>query len=270
MNASINTNPIIKKRTVKSIMTKKTIMKKTMLLGLALIIGTLGAQAQWGGKKIKGNGNVKTIERNVGDYDGVALAGWFDVILVDGNEGGISLKGESNLLEYVVTEVKNGTLKIRTKKGYQLKPSNWKDGIVITVPVEAISSVAVAGSGDMVSETTLKSDAFSASVAGSGDIDITIDANDAEAAVAGSGDIVLSGQADSFEAKVSGSGDIKAYDLKANDVEAYVSGSADVKVYVTGTLTARVSGSGDVSYKGNPEKVDSKVSGSGDVTGYRK
>jgi len=37
---------------------------------------------------------------------------------------------------------------------------------------------------------------------------------------------------------------------------------------VRGTLNAKVSGSGDIQYKGNPKKVVSKVSGSGDVTGY--
>ncbi|MDG1774786.1 MAG: DUF2807 domain-containing protein, partial [Flavobacteriaceae bacterium] len=47
-----------------------------------------------------------------------------------------------------------------------------------------------------------------------------------------------------------------------------VSGSADVTLTVKGTLNAKVSGSGDIQYKGNPKKVASKVSGSGDVTGY--
>ena len=59
-------------------------MKKVLTLGL--VFCTVAACAQWG-KRIKGNGNVVTIERSVGDYDQVAVAGWFDVELVDGNEG---------------------------------------------------------------------------------------------------------------------------------------------------------------------------------------
>ena len=38
-----------------------------------------------------------------------------------------------------------------------------------------------------------------------------------------------------------------------------VSGSADIKVTVKGNLKARVSGSGDIHYRGNPAKIDSKT-----------
>jgi len=70
---------------------------------------TVSCTAQWG-KRIKGNGNTITTDRSVGDYDAVALSGWFDVDLVDGKEGTITLEGESNLLDYVITEVKDGKL----------------------------------------------------------------------------------------------------------------------------------------------------------------
>ena len=33
------------------------------------------------------------------------------------------------------------------------------------------------------------------------------------------------------------------------------------------TIKGRVSGSGDIAYKGNPEKEDTKVSGSGTIKG---
>ncbi len=84
--------------------------------------------------------------------------------------------------------------------------------------------------------------------------------------MSGSGDMNLSGKTIDFEATISGSGDIKAYDLIADNVEATVSGSADIKVTANKMLKARVSGSGDISYRGNPEKVDTKTSGSGDIS----
>ena len=71
-------------------------MKK--LVTLSLVLFSVVATSQWG-KKVKGNGKTVTIERSVGDYDAVAVAGWFDVKLVDGNEGELILKGEENLLE---------------------------------------------------------------------------------------------------------------------------------------------------------------------------
>lgn len=241
-------------------------MKKLLTLSLAVFTIT-ATNAQWG-KKVKGNGNVVTIERSVGDYDAVASAGWFDVELVSGQEGELTLKGEENLLEYIKTEVKDGKLVIKTEKGVNLRPSNWNSGILITVPVETINSVSLSGSGDVVSKTTIRSDDFKASVAGSGDVSLTVEATRLKASLSGSGDIDLSGSAKNFEVSVAGSGDIKAYDLEADYVDAQVSGSADIKVTANQGLKARVSGSGDISYKGNPTKIDTKTSGSGDISSY--
>ncbi len=239
-------------------------MKKAAILSLVVLF-TTSCSAQWG-KGIKGNGNTVSIERSVGDYDGIAVSGWFDVDLVDGKEGKLTLEGEENLLEYIITEVENGKLVIKTEKGVNLKPSNWEDGIRITVPVESIDAVSLSGSGDIAGRTTLKASDFKTAMSGSGDITLDLETATMTATMSGSGDMNLSGKTKDFEATISGSGDIKAYDLIADNVEATVSGSADIKVTANEVLTARVSGSGDISYRGNPKKVDTKTSGSGDIT----
>ena len=239
-------------------------MKNLSVLLLTGLI-TLSCSAQWG-KTIKGNGNNVTIERSTGDYEGIAVSGWFDVDIVSGKEGEITLQGEENLLEYIITEVKDGKLVIKTEKGINLKSSNWKSEIRITVPVETISSVSMSGSGDIVGKTKIKSDKFSTAMSGSGDITLDIDSNLISASMSGSGDITLSGKTTDFDATVSGSGDIEAYNLEAENVSATVSGSADIQVTAKKSIKARVSGSGDISYKGNPEKVDTKTSGSGDIS----
>ena len=241
-------------------------MKKILTLGL--VLSSLIATAQWGGKKIKGNGKVVTIERSVGEYESISSAGWFDVILVDGQEGKITLKGEENLLEYIETEVKNGKLTIKTEKGVNLKSSNWKGGIEITIPIEEVSAVSLAGSGDVISRTTIKSDTFKASLAGSGDVTLSVEAGDFEASLSGSGDMKFDGSAETFKVSVAGSGDIDAFDMNADYVEATVAGSADLNVTAKKEIKARVAGSGDITYKGNPAKIDSKASGSGDISSY--
>ncbi|MDA9089639.1 DUF2807 domain-containing protein [Maribacter arcticus] len=239
-------------------------MKKLSVLLFTGLI-TLSCSAQWG-KTIKGNGNNVTIERSTGDYEGIAVSGWFDVDLVSGNEGDITLQGDENLLEYIITEVKDGKLVIKTEKGVNLKSSSWKSEIRITVPVESISSVSMSGSGDIVSKTKIKSDKFSTAMSGSGDITLDIESNSLSASMSGSGDITLSGTTKDFDATISGSGDIEAYNLEADNVSATVSGSADIQVTAKKSIKARVSGSGDISYRGNPEKVDTKTSGSGDIS----
>ncbi len=240
-------------------------MKKIITLTMALMALT-AINAQW--KKVKGNGNVVTIDRSTDDYNKIAVAGWFDVELVAGSEGALKIRGEENLLEYIKTEVKDDKLVIKVRNGINLKPSSWGEdgGIYITVPVEEVEEVTLSGSGDVTSSTVLKSDKFRTSISGSGDLNLMVEAETVEASLSGSGDINLKGQAGNFEVRVSGSGDVQAYELNANNVEATISGSADVRVTANEMLYARVSGSGDIHYKGDPKKIDSKASGSGGIT----
>lgn len=241
-------------------------MNKILTLGITLCMVAF-ANAQWG-KKIKGNGNVVTIERSTEDYDAISVSGWFDVILVDGKEGKLSIEGDENLLEHIKTEVKDGQLVIKVEKGYNLQPSSWKKdgGIYITVPVESVNSVSLSGSGDIVGKKTISASEFNTSMSGSGDITLDLESKMVSASMSGSGDIKLSGSTEVFEVQISGSGDIKAYELIADKVHAIVSGSADIKVTANEELVARVSGSGDIHYRGDPKKIDSKTSGSGDIT----
>jgi hypothetical protein len=240
------------------------IMKKSILLIAMILLGT-SAHAQWW-KRIKGNGNTITQTRQTANYDKVSVAGSFDVQLVRGEEGDITLKGEENLLDHIRVYVKNNVLILKVKDNINLS-SSWNKNITIEVPVNEIAGVKLSGSGDISTQTTLKATDFNAAVSGSGDISLAIEATNLYIQVSGSGDIDLSGSAEDLSVKVSGSGDVNAYGVVAQDATVTVSGSADVTLTVKGTLNAKVSGSGDIQYKGNPKKVASKVSGSGDVTG---
>lgn len=240
-------------------------MKKLITVCLILVTA-FQAQAQWwGGKGIKGNGNMTTITRDVGSYDQVNVGGFFDVELVAGDEGTLTIEGESNLLEYLVTEVNGNALKIKVEKGKNLKPSN-RMMIKITVPFRDLNEVTLAGSGDVIGRDIIKANNFNTSVAGSGDLVLKVEANTVDSSVAGSGDLTLSGSTRDLEASVAGSGDIHAGNLDAANVDARVAGSGDISVRCSESLKARVSGSGDIEYSGNPSKQDTKVSGSGDIS----
>lgn len=231
---------------------------------IVLLIALNSCTAQWG-KRIKGNGNITTIKKSVGDYESLDMAGFFDVKLIEGKEGNITITGEENLLEYIVTEVKDGKLILKTEKGVNLQPSH-RNGIKITIPVEQINSVYLSGSGDITSEKTLTADSFKATISGSGDISLDLAVKELKTSISGSGDIELTGNTDTFDLSISGSGDIDAFRLAANHVDVSVSGSGDIEVTANKSIKARVSGSGDINYRGNPEKVDTKSSGSGDIS----
>ena len=239
-------------------------MKKIFLVLLSIsAISSISGQV---GKRIKGNGNKITEQRSVGSYDGIGIAGWFDVELVNGSEGALTLRGDDNLLEHLETVVKNGTLYIRPEKGYNLQSGSWNSGgITITVPVKTINEISLSGSGSITGKTKITSDFFKINVSGSGESALDLAVEEIKVTLSGSGDITLKGDAKRLDLQVSGSGDVRAYDLQAQNADAIISGSADIFLTATTSLTVRVTGSGDVHYRGNPTKIDSKTIGSGNV-----
>jgi hypothetical protein len=186
-----------------------------------------------------------------------------DIHLEKGTEGNISVTTDDNLHEYLEIEVKDNTLVIKTKKNTYLKT---KKGIHIKVPFNDISEVSLVGSGDIDTKDTIKADELDVRVTGSGDVVLAVESNMVDANITGSGDMVLTGSTNSLDVSVTGSGDFKGSDLVSQNTEARVSGSGDARVVAKQSLKARVNGSGDITYSGNPEKSDTKTSGSGDIS----
>jgi len=239
---------------------KITLIRSAALLFLASIF-TLTVSAQ----RVKGNGKLIEKTRQVGNFESLGVSGSFDMFLVMGNEGKIELGVEENLEPYLITEVENGKLKIKWKKGSNI---NTTKKTTVTVYFEELSGVALAGSGDIISRDAIASDEMDVAVAGSGDIRLELKVNSTQAAVSGSGDIELSGTSTEFDAAVAGSGDIDASELQSQKADLKISGSGTIKASVANEIVARISGSGDIKYKGNPKVEDIKVSGSGKVSTY--
>ncbi|WP_225036215.1 head GIN domain-containing protein [Winogradskyella sp. SM1960] len=231
---------------------------------LIFLLSTTLVSAQWGkSKRIKGDGNIITSTATTASYNAIKTAGSMDFQLIKGKEGNISIKGDSNLIPYIITEVKNNALLVKIKKGYNLKPT---ETIVITIPYESISAVSLAGSGDVENSGIIEANHFKVSLAGSGDIDLQIASKTIESTLAGSGDIELKGKTTNLTTTIAGSGDFDGDDLNSTNVDATISGSGDISVHCNGELKVRISGSGDVKYSGNPTKKDTKISGSGSVS----
>lgn len=240
-------------------------MFKKIILTAFILTVTLSVNAQsWFGssKKIKGNGNVVTVHRTTEDYDGVSVGGSFDVILVKGKEGKITIEGEENIIPYIETEVKGNLLKIKYQKNTNIRTTKR---LTVTVTYEDIDKVSLGGSGNITNEGTIKSSDFSAALGGSGNITLTIDADEISSKIGGSGNIKLKGTSNELNCAIAGSGSIKAYELSTDTLNATIAGSGSIRTTVKTKIKAKVVGSGSIYYKGNPKYIDSKSVGSGNV-----
>jgi len=219
-------------------------MKQTLLL---LLLAVLPLSAQ------------QTEKRPLGDFTEVEVTGHFDVRLVKTGDAILVTTNMPEYLKNIKTDISGGKLRIYAE-------GTVKGDVKITVPYKTLNSLSLNGSGDITADGAIKTNLFEVSLVGSGDIVIEVSAEKVAMALRGSGDLKLSGSADVVDAKVSGSGDLEAGSLKAKTTVVELTGSGDATVYASGTITAKVAGSGDIRYKGNPEVENTKVQGSGSIT----
>lgn len=236
-------------------------MKKLLVVLSAFISINTFAQ-KW--ETIKGDGNVKKETREVNNFTELASQGPMEVKIAYGNSDKITVEADENLLPYIETNVENGKLMIKSKKNVNLRSTSK---MMVYVSMTKINVLHLSGSGNISgSGSFTNDDKTSMAVSGSGNLSLKFDTfKNLDVSVSGSGNINLSGNANSVAAHVSGSGNIDCSSIKSNDVDVKLSGSGNIKVYADNSIDAIISGSGNVFYKGNAEKINSKVAGSGKV-----
>ena len=206
--------------------------------------------------------------REVRDFDEVIMRIGGKVLITQGDKNEVILEGDEDLLEKIETEVHGSRLNIRSKR------DNWRwwssgrnrGRLTVYITVKELRGAYISGSGDIISQNTIKTEDFMASISGSGDIEMDLEAEYIEAKIAGSGNIELQGKADEAKLSISGSGKYMAEKLLVKDYEVSMSGSGRGSINVDGGyLDVRISGSGKVYYMGKTKGVNSSVSGSGSV-----
>jgi hypothetical protein len=206
-------------------------------------------------------------DRHLSGFHAVNVAGSFDVLIKQGSKESVVVDAPADVINYVVTAVENGTLKIYTKEN-----SGWKNlfsnkKVIVYVTLKTVDAISLTGSGDVSFKNGVSANSLKLSLTGSGDVEGKVTAKNLEANITGSGDVKVWGHADNSKVNLTGSGDYSGSELTTNNTIASVGGSGDVSVHASGSLQARVAGSGDIHYSGNPKDVVKTKSGSGDISG---
>ncbi len=239
-------------------------MRKQFLSGtiMMMVLLVLVTSCRW--RTVKGNGNIQSTTRKEGNFKSISAAGSFDVFFSQGTENEIKIEADENLMKYIVTEVENGVLKIKTRNGINIRPTQ-DVRVYITSP--QYEDITLAGSGNVEAQTKITSgNRIKFSIAGSGDIKVPdIDAPKVEVHIAGSGKVQGAGLTKDVEVHVAGNGDVELKDLKAENGEIHIAGSGSVWVYTSMKLEVHVAGSGDIHYYGNPTDIKQKLAGSGNL-----
>ncbi|NVJ85748.1 MAG: DUF2807 domain-containing protein [Algoriphagus sp.] len=226
-------------------------MKRNTISALILFLFFLGLSA-----------NAQEVEtRSPGTFTKVESGGSWDVYISFGNRNEVEIEAENVDLDKVLTEVENGTLKLKLKKG------NYRNvKLKFYVTMQELQGIGCSGSGTVRVEEDVRTDQLSLGVSGSGSIIFeNVYAEMISAGISGSADIQIEGgEVDRLKIGQSGSGDFKGMELQAKSVDVGKSGSGETFITALEDLKVGASGSGNVYYKGNPDK-NVAVSGSAKV-----
>jgi hypothetical protein len=263
-------------------------MKKLVVVTLMLVLALSSfACSAAGWSIVHGSGDVDEETYAVSGFDAVHFATVGTLHIEMGEEEGLRVEAEDNLLEYFEVEVKDGTLEIGTREFVSLIPT---EPVHFYLTAKSLDSIAASGSGD-VEVPALQASSFSVKISGSGDVSIgQLVANMLDVRISGSGglfiadgeigdqDVDVSGsgeyraggvkavKAERISVKVSGSGKVDLGELDADVLDVRASGSGKVSAAdgAVATQRARVSGSGRYEAKGvESAQAEIRISGSG-------
>lgn len=199
--------------------------------------------------------------RDLNTFTGIGVGISADVYYTTGNTHEIKIEGDERDVKDLITEVRNGFLKIRYDD-WKIKRSK----LTIYITSKELDRVALSGSGKFYAEKALSSEEMDISVSGSGKVHFpSLECEEMDVKISGSGDAMIDkGMAEEIDVKISGSGKLVAERFEVSEFSAAISGSGSCRITVKDELDARISGSGSVYYHGNPQ-VNSTSSGSGKV-----
>lgn len=217
--------------------------KQTILI--ILLVGLLLAACQTTvttTETIKGSGTIITEERQVSGFSSVQVNLAADLKLIQGDQEGLTIAADDNLMPSIQSTVQNGELVIDFPNNTSMSPSR---PIQLTLTFKTLTAVDVYGS------STISAD----------DLNLNALAIDFK----GSGSTRMTGRVVTQTIIIDGMAFINNFDLDSTSVSVDIAGSGTVDVKASSSLDVRVAGQGTIRYLGSPA-ITQDISGSATIT----
>lgn len=219
---------------------------------------------------VKGNGNITKQILNTTSINEIDASGSYNISVLPGDKTQISIKGDSNLLPYVVVKTQGNRLIIATKKDVLLNPSKTFD--VQITGANALKQINTHGK-IIFSDNVMNTPSFTANTSGrfigalSGSIQVahfnfqgntllSLKDNAAQHIqfdIAGKNNIALAGKTHDLTINSAGNAHFSAKQLIADHLTLSSAGKFSIDANVTKRMDISSAGMTTVNYLGNPE-----------------
>ncbi len=236
-------------------------MKKNLII-LFLGVLTLSSCSIDMMNRVNGNRNVTTQNRTTGEeFTSIRVSSGLDLHLTQGTKNSVVVEADENLQDIIITEVRDGVLKIYTDKNIWRAAS--RKVLVTCTDIEAIT--ATSGS-DVYGKSVINAKSLKVTSTSGADVRLEVAAENVETKSTSGSNIRIKGNTITHSSKATSGASIDAYGLLSKDVTVNVSSGADINIHASESLNAKASSGGDIDVKGNPKKVTKKSSSGGSVS----
>ncbi|MBC6995619.1 head GIN domain-containing protein [Neolewinella lacunae] len=242
-------------------------MRSTLFFLLLLAIGSVSAQKNynnsWGGwsNKVKGNGEVTTDSRDLKNFTGISACCNLRVELRQGGYD-VRVEAESNLQEYIRTEVSGGRLEIGFARNTNIQAQR---DIVVYVTLPELDYLSASSSSEIVTKTAFTGEDLEIGVSSAASIKAEFSGREVRADASSGARIELAGRADRIRAEASSGAGVRAGEFSTKIARASASSGGGVTVNASEEVEGEASSGGSVRYRGKPSGVDANSSSGGSV-----
>lgn len=201
-------------------------------------------------------------QRQVSGFSRVVLPPVGDLIVTQAEHESLVIEAETKLLPKITAEVRNGVLYL----GFNEPQISTQYPIRFHLAVKTLSALESRGSGT-ISAGPLATDMFDVMLGGSGNARFdALTVRDLRVRLTGASGVQINGgNAQAQTVSISGSGTYAAGRFASRHAAIGIEGSGSAEVWVKESLSARITGAGDIRYHGNPQ-VQEMVTGAGRVS----
>jgi hypothetical protein len=196
-------------------------MKKIILSSFVAILfssflfNTVNAQ-----NNIKGSGELSKQEKQIGEFNAVAINGAQDAVLMNGESFGVVVETNANIQDRVILTIDNGTLQ------FDLKNVSRYDLFKLYITAPDFEKINVSGASDVVSDGILTGEKLKVYAQGASNINLNANYTTIESKASGSSVITLNGYASTHIINASGASDVKASGLETETTVVNASGAS--------------------------------------------
>ena len=201
-----------------------------------------------------------TDKRHVSNFHSLSASNNLDVYITQDQEESLRLEIDENLLEHIITEVRNGELRIASDVNIRMAKSKK-----VYLSYKDLSSIKISSAGNVQGENKMNAGKLDIELSSAGDLNLDIEAEEINIGISSSGNAHLSGKTGYLNADLSSAGDLNAFDLVADKGDVSVSSAGDARVNITGDARFTSSSAGDIIYTGDPKIIDIHTSSAGSV-----